>query len=104
LLDEFDFVWASFEGQQPTRRGSQAVHIFILYDIRIESWCRIVQSKLRRRGRIQRILGAKKPMFGEKVLEYLQLAYVDNMDDDNDGTARLKTEIELREQNNSRLS
>jgi hypothetical protein len=62
LYDEFAFDWAWFEGQQPTKRGSQVVHIFILYSICIESWCRIVQSKLRRRGRIRRIFLAKKPL------------------------------------------
>jgi hypothetical protein len=44
----------------------------------------------------------KKPLFGDTALENQQLAIVHNMDDD--GKARLKTEIELREQHNSRLS
>jgi hypothetical protein len=73
--------------------GSQVVHIFILYYIRIASWCRI-----------RRIFLVKKPLFGDKVLENQQLANVHNMGDDE--IARLKTEIELlmRKQNDSRLS
>jgi hypothetical protein len=45
----------------------------------------------------------KNPLFGDKVFsDNQQLANVYNMDDD--GIARLKTDIELRQQNNSRLS
>jgi hypothetical protein len=50
------------------------------------------------RGRIRQIFLAEKPLFGDKVLENQQLDTIHNMDDD--GIARVKTEIELREQNN----
>jgi hypothetical protein len=91
LCGEFAFDWACFEGQQPTRKCSQVVHIFIFNFIRIESWYRIVQSKLRRRGRIQQIFLAKKPLFGDTVWKVS--SYFHNMDDD--GIARLKAKIEF---------
>jgi hypothetical protein len=43
-----------------------------------------------------------KLLFGDQVLENQQLDNAHNMDDD--GIARLKTEVEMSEQNNSRLS
>jgi hypothetical protein len=53
------------------------------------------------RGRIRQIFLEKKPLFGDKVLENKQLANFHNIDDE--GISRLKHEIELRQQNNSRF-
>jgi hypothetical protein len=52
-------------------------------------------------GYVRWIFLVKKALFGDNVLENQQLANVHNIDDD--GIARLKTETELREQNNSPL-
>jgi hypothetical protein len=62
----------------------------------------ICPVKIVAKGQDTMARSGKEAIFGNKVLENQQLANVQNMDDD--GIARLKTDIELREQNNSRFS
>jgi hypothetical protein len=55
------------------------------------------------KGQDTMVFSGEEAMFWvQSFFENQQLANVHNMDDD--GIARLKTEIELREQNNERLS